>query len=70
MKPPLDSFKEESVKKVESKQPGNPGRLELESAANFLAHLINLGRRNIPNSKLEKFRLALVEVLRRRYRDH
>ncbi|TRY70003.1 hypothetical protein TCAL_07331 [Tigriopus californicus] len=45
-------------------------KLELQSAANFLIHLIRLGRRNINEAQLEKFRLALVEVLRRRYRDH
>lgn len=45
-------------------------KLELQSAANFLIHLIRLGRRNIGENQLEKFRLALVEVLRRRYRDH
>ena len=45
-------------------------KLELQSASNFLVHLIKLGRRNINENQLEKFRLALVEVLRRRYRDH
>ncbi len=45
-------------------------KLELQSAANFLVHLIKLGRRNLNENQLEKFRLALVEVLRRRYRDH
>jgi len=43
--------------------------LELQSAANFLVHLI---RRKHTGSdvQLEKFRVAIVEVLRRRYRDH
>ena len=45
-------------------------KLELQSASNFLVHLIKLGRRNLNENQLEKFRLALVEVLRRRYRDH
>ena len=45
-------------------------KLELQSAAYFLVHLIKLGRRNINEEQLKKFRLALVEVLRRRYRDH
>ena len=45
-------------------------KLELQSASNFLVHLIRLGRRNINDAQLEKFRLALIEVLRRRYRDH
>lgn len=45
-------------------------KLELQSASNFLVHLIKLGRRNINENQLEKFKLALVEVLRRRYRDH
>jgi len=44
-------------------------KLELQSAANFLVHLI---RRKHTGSdvQLEKFRVAIVEVLRRRYRDH
>ena len=43
--------------------------MELQSAANFLVHLI---RRKHTGSdvQLEKFRVAIVEVLRRRYRDH
>lgn len=45
-------------------------KLELQSASNFLVHLIRLGRRNINENQLEKFRNALVEALRRRYRDH
>lgn len=45
-------------------------KLELQSASNFLVHLIRLGRRNLNDAQLEKFRLALIEVLRRRYRDH
>ena len=45
-------------------------KFELQSASNFMVHLIKLGRRNINEKQLEKFRLALVEVLRRRYRDH
>jgi protein Tob/BTG len=45
-------------------------KLELQSASNFLVHLIKLGRRNINENQLEKFCLALVDVLRRRYRDH
>ncbi len=45
-------------------------KLELQSASNFLVHLIRLGRRNINETQLEKFRHALIEALRRRYRDH
>ena len=45
-------------------------KLELQSASNFLVHLIRLGRRNINENQLEKFRQALIEALRRRYRDH
>jgi protein Tob/BTG len=45
-------------------------RLELQSASNFLVHLIRLGRRNVNDSQLEKLGLAFVELLRRRYRDH
>ena len=46
-------------------------KLELQSASNFLVHLIRLSSRsNISESQLEKFNSSLVEVLRRRYRDH
>lgn len=45
-------------------------KLELQSAANFLVHLIKLGKGNVNENQLEKFKLALVEVLRRRYCDH
>lgn len=45
-------------------------KLELQSAANFFIHLIMLGRRSINPSQLEKLRLSLVDVLRRRYRHH
>ena len=45
-------------------------KLELLSAANFLVHLVRLGRRNVGENQLERFRNALIEALRRRYRDH
>ena len=45
-------------------------KLELLSASNFLVHLIGLGRRNVSESQLSKFRDCLIEILRRRYRDH
>jgi len=45
-------------------------KLELLSASNFLVHLIRLGRRNVGESQLQKFRDCLIDVLRRRYRDH
>lgn len=45
-------------------------KLELLSASNFLVHLVRLSRRNVPESQLAKFHENLVEVLRRRYRDH
>ena len=45
-------------------------KLELQSASNFLVHLVRLGRRNINETQLDKFRNALIEALRRRYRDH
>ena len=47
----------------------NNMKLELLSAANFLVHLIRLARRNVGESRLQKFRDCLIEVLRRRYRD-
>lgn len=45
-------------------------KLELMSASNFLVHLIRLGRRNVSEGQLTKFRDSLIDVLRRRYRDH
>ena len=45
-------------------------KLELLSASNFLVHLIRLGRRNVSEAQLSKFRDCLIEILRRRYRDH
>ena len=45
-------------------------KLELLSASNFLVHLMRLGRRNVSESQLSKFRDCLIEILRRRYRDH
>jgi protein Tob/BTG len=45
-------------------------KLELQSASNFLCHLVRLGRRNITEQQLLKFQQCLQEVLRRRYRDH
>jgi len=45
-------------------------KLELLSSSNFLVHLVRLSRRNVPESQLQKFHECLIEVLRRRYRDH
>jgi len=45
-------------------------KLELLSASNFLVHLVRLAKRNVSESQLQKFRESLIEVLRRRYRDH
>jgi len=47
-------------------------KLELQSASNFLVHLVRLSSRNstIPENQLVSFQGSLVEVLRRRYRDH
>ena len=45
-------------------------RLELLSAANFLVHLVRLAKRGVSEKTLKKFRESLIEVLRRRYRDH
>lgn len=45
-------------------------KLELLSASNFLVHLIRLARRNVGEPQLQKFRDCLIEVFRRRYRDH
>jgi len=46
-------------------------KLELQSASNFLVHLVKLSSRiSVAEEQLVKFRDSLVEVLRRRYRDH
>ena len=45
-------------------------KLELISASNFFVHLIRMGCRNVSESQLSKFRDCLIEILRRRYRDH
>lgn len=45
-------------------------KLELLSASNFLVHLVRLAKRNVSESQLQKFRESLIDVLRRRYRDH
>jgi len=47
-------------------------KLELQSASNFLVHLVRLSSRNssIPENQLVSFQGSLMEVLRRRYRDH
>ena len=45
-------------------------KLELQSAANFVVHLIKLGRINIDEDRLQNFKLALIEVLRRRFLAH
>lgn len=45
-------------------------KLEVQSAANFLVHLVRLARRNVTEFQLSKFNEALIDVLRRRYSDH
>ena len=45
-------------------------KLELLSAANFLTHLVRLAKRGVHEKTLAKFRENLIQVLRRRYRDH
>jgi protein Tob/BTG len=45
-------------------------QLELQSACNFIVHLIRLKRQNICESQLLKFYNNLLEVLIRRYRDN
>lgn len=45
-------------------------KLELQSASNFLVHLIRLARQNVGEAQLAKFRDCLIDVFRRRYRDH
>ena len=45
-------------------------KLEVQSASNFLTHLVRLSKQSVSESQLGKFRDSLIEVLRRRYRDH
>ena len=45
-------------------------KLEVQSASNFLSHIVRPSKRNVSESKLGKFRNSLIEVFRRRYRDH
>ena len=45
-------------------------KLEVQSASNFLVHLVRLSRRNVTEFQLNKFYDALIDVLRRRYSDH
>eukprot|EP00088_Acartia_fossae_P054694 TRINITY_DN6305_c0_g1_i10.p1 TRINITY_DN6305_c0_g1~~TRINITY_DN6305_c0_g1_i10.p1 ORF type:complete len:225 (+),score=65.15 TRINITY_DN6305_c0_g1_i10:211-885(+) len=45
-------------------------KLELLSASNFLVHLVRLARRGVSESQLARFHDSLIDVLRRRYRDH
>jgi len=44
--------------------------LEIQSASHFLTHLVALGRANLTEPQLCQLRLALLETLRLRYRDH
>jgi len=43
---------------------------ELISAANFITHLLRISRQKINESTLQTFRDCLIEVYRRRFRDH
>ena len=45
-------------------------KLEVQSTSNFLVHLVRLSKRNVSERQLGKFRDSLIEVFRRRYRDH
>jgi len=45
-------------------------KLELLSASNFLVHLVRLARKGVSEAQLARFHDALIDVLRRRYRDH
>lgn len=45
-------------------------RLEIQSASNFLVHLVRLARVNVSEKQLAAFNDALIDVLRLRYRDH
>jgi protein Tob/BTG len=47
-------------------------KLELTSASNFLVHLIRMSSKRsvVSEPQLQKFRDCLIEVFRRRYRDH
>jgi len=43
---------------------------ELISASNFLTHLVRMSKHNLSEQTLNKFRDCLIEVFRRRFRDH
>jgi protein Tob/BTG len=43
---------------------------ELQSAANFIAHLLRLNKKKISEPQLIRFRDSLIECFRLRYRDH
>lgn len=44
--------------------------LEIQSASNFLTHLVKLGRVNLSESQLDTFRHSILDVLRQRYKYH
>ena len=46
-------------------------KLEIQSASNFITHLIRLNhRKKVSEGKLFKFRQYLINGMRMRYRDH
>jgi len=51
-------------------EPGVTMLLEVQSASNFLTHLVKLGRTSLSESQLDTLRQSLLEVLRQRYKYH
>lgn len=45
-------------------------RVEIVSAADFLVHLLRIHANKLPEKQLELFKNSIMDVLRRRYRDH
>jgi len=45
-------------------------KLELESASNFLVHILRLRQKRISETQLSKFNRCLVDEMKNRYRKH
>ncbi len=45
-------------------------KLELQSASNFIVHLIRMNQKNIDEGKLFEFEKCLLNEMKMRYRDH
>lgn len=45
-------------------------KLEVQSASNFLVHLVRLSKQNVSENKLKKFRNSLINVFRYRFQNY